>query len=939
LANAARTRTLIGRDAELDRVEEFLGAIDSGPVALLLEGEIGIGKTTLWNHGLVSAAARGQRVLRCRPGEREAQLAYAALGDLLADVPEAALSGLPAPQRRALEVALLRAEPEGEQSLQRAVGLGLLGVLKALAEQTPTLLAIDDVQWLDHPSESALAFVARRLQDERIGLFCVRRGAGSEAPLELDRAFAGARLERLTLADLDAGELELLLRSDLGVTLSRRTLERVRRAAGGNLFFALEIGRALVARGGPLEPAEELPIPANLQELVRDRLELLPPDARAAAQVASALSRPTVRVVDAALAGTRGQTRESRVRPHVPAAAAAVAAGVLEQDGERLAFAHPLLATVAYQLLSAPERRALHARLAEILDEPEERARHLALAASEADEAVATALDEAARRAAARGAPDAAADLLEQARRLTPAGEDDERRRRGIEAAERHFEAGEVGHSRALLEEIVGESPHGERRARALVRLGWVCAHEEGFSAGADVFFAALSEPTDDVRLRIEILEGLGWCLHSTRSVPDALEYARSALELAEDLGEPTVLAGALALVAFLDTLGGEGVAMATIERALALEHSPPWSQVLGRPDWIHGLLVGWSGALVSARDAFRVLYREALDRGDEHSLPFVLFPLARFEFLTGDWTAAVAHARECQDASIRNGQVGERPFSLAIEAIVEAHLGHVESAQSKIAEGLQLAERIAAQPAALELLATRGFLELSLGDAAAAERTLNGVAERALSTGFLEPALFRFHGDAIEATIALGRRDEAQRLVSDLELLGTRLQRPWPLAVAARGRGMLCSALGQPDAALGALEGALALCDRVGEPFERARTLLVLGTVQRRERKKRPARESLEAALEIFDALGAALWSERTRAELARVGGRATVTGLTATEERVAELLASGFTYQQAADALFVSPKTVQWNVSKIYRKLGIHSRAELIKRFDGSQ
>jgi DNA-binding CsgD family transcriptional regulator len=930
LAKAAQTRMLIGREAELDRVEEFLGAIGAGPAALLLEGEIGIGKTTLWNRGLESAADHGQRVLRCRPGERETQLAYAALGDLLADVPEEAMADLPAPQRRALEVALLRAEPDGEQSLQRAVGLGLLGVLRALAAQAPTLIAIDDAQWLDHPSASALAFVARRLQDERIGLFCVRRGAaGSEAPLELDRALPAARFARLTLGDLDTGELELLLRTGLGLTLSRRTLQRVRRATGGNLFFALEIGRALVERGEPLDPAEELPIPANLQELVQARLELLPPAARSAAQVAAALARPTVRVVDAALAAA-GQA---------PAAAAAVAAGVLEQNGERLAFAHPLLATVAYQSLSAPERRALHARLAGILDDPEERARHLALAADEADEAVAAALDGAARRAAARGAPDAAAELLEQARRLTPPAHDDERRRRGIEAAERHFEAGEVGHSRALLEQIVSEAPHGEGRARALVRLGWVCAHEEGFSAGADVFFAALAEPADDVRLRIEILEGLGWCLHSTRSVPDALEYARSALGLAEELGEPTVLAGALALVAFLETLGGAGVALATIERAVALEHSPPWSQVLGRPDWIHGLLIGWSGALASARDTYSVLYREALDRGDEHSLPFVLFPLARFEFLTGDWASELAHARECQDASMRNGQVGERPFSLAIEAIIEAHLGHVEPAQAKIAEGLRLAERIGVQPAALELLATRGFLELTLGDAAAAERTLDGVAERARATGFLEPALFRFHGDAIEAKIALGHREEAQRLVTELEQLGTRLQRPWPLAIAARCRGMLCSALGDGDAAQRALDEALALHDRVGEPFERARTLLVLGTVQRRERKKRLARESLEAALGIFETLGAALWSERARAELARVGGRATTTGLTATEARVAEMLASGRTYQQAADALFVSPKTVQWNVSKIYRKLGIHSRAELIRHFGESE
>ena len=928
MAEAAQTSTLIGRVAELRRVEVFLGAIESGPGALLLEGESGIGKTTLWNRGLAESAARGQRVLRCRPSERETQLAYTALGDLLADVPEAAMSGLPKPQRRALEVALLRAEPDGEQSLQRAVGLGLLGVLRALAEQTPTLLAIDDAQWLDRPSESALAFVARRLQDERIGVFCVRRGGGPDTPLELDRAFPDGRFARFTLGDLDAGELELLLRADLGAGLSRRTLERVHRVAGGNLFFALEIGRALAERSEQLEPADELPIPANLQELVRDRLELLPPAARAAVQVAAALSRPTVTVVDAALAAAG----------KAPAAAAAVAAGVLEQTGGRVAFVHPLLATVAYQLLSAHERHALHARLAEILDDPEERARHLALAATEPDESVADALEQAAGRAAARGAPDAAAELLEQARRLTPAEDDEGRQRRGIEAAERHFEAGEVGHSRALLEEIARESPRGERRARALARLGWVCTHDEGPRAGADVFFAALAEPADDVKLRIEILEGLGWCLHSTRSVPEALAYARSALELAEELGEPTVLAGSLALVALLDTLGGEGVALATIERALALDHSPPWLQALGRPDWIHGLMVGWSGAIVSARDTFGVLRREALDRGDEQSLPLVLSPLARFELLTGDWTAALGHARECRDASVRNGQVGEQPYSLAIEAMVEAHLGDVEPSRAKIAEGLRLAEHIGDQPAVLELLATRGFLELSFGDAEAADRTLEEVAERARSTGFLDPALCRFHGDAIEAKIALGRRDEAQRLITDLAQLGRRLDRPWPLAVAARCRGLLCATLGEPEAAVTALDEALALHERVGEPFEHARTLLVLGTVQRRDRKKRPARESLEAAIEIFQALGAALWAERARAELARVGGRASPAGLTATEERVAELLASGLTYRQAADTLFVSPKTVQWNVSKIYRKLGITSRSELVKHLEDS-
>ena len=425
------------------------------------------------------------------------------------------MAELPAPQRHALDVALLRAEPQGEGPLQRAIGMGLLGLLRTLAEAAPTLVAIDDTHWLDAASESALAFVARRLNDERIGLLCVRRGGGPDVPLGLDRALAHGHFDRLALGGLSADALDLLLRTNLATPPSRRTIARIGRATGGNLYFALEIGRALDARGERLEASDELPIPDSLQELVRDRLAQLPPPARAAAQAAAALSRPTVAAVDAALAPG--------------SAAEAVSAGVLERAGERLEFVHPLLATVAYQLLSEGERRELHARLAEILREPEERAQHLALATPEADETVAAALEVASRRAAARGAPGTAADLLRQAVRLTPAGADDERRRRGIEAAERSFEAGEVAHARTLLGEIVAESPHGARRAEALARLGWVCAHAEGFHAGADVFFAALAEPADDPRLRIEILTGLAWCLHSTRTVPSAADRARCA--------------------------------------------------------------------------------------------------------------------------------------------------------------------------------------------------------------------------------------------------------------------------------------------------------------------------------------------------------------------------------------------------------------------------
>ena len=273
--------------------------------------------------------------------------------------------------------------------------------------------------------------------------------------------------------------------------------------------------------------------------------------------------------------------------------------------------------------------------------------------------------------------------------------------------------------------------------------------------------------------------------------------------------------------------------------------------------------------------------------------------------------------------------------YSFVVEALVDAHLGLVESARAKIEEGLRLADELGVRSAGFELLGILGFLELSLGNARDADRALDRLAAAVEETGLREPSLFRFRGDAIEAKIVLGQLDDAEALLVELDRLGAALERPWVLVMACRGRALLSAARGDLRASQGELEQALVLHDRLEEPFERARTLAVLGNVLRRDRKKRAAREALEGALEIFGRLGAVLWEAKTRAELARVGGRAPATAeLTPTEQQIAELIASGLSYRETADALFISPKTVQWNLSKIYRKLDIRSRAELPAR-----
>ncbi len=902
-----------------------MDGVEAGPVALVLDGELGIGKTVLWKAGLAAAADRSYRVLVCRPIESEAQLAFAALGDLLAEVSDEEMGELPDPQREALKVALLRKEPEG-QPLQRAVAMGTLGVLRVLARERPAVIGIDDVQWLDPESESVLAFVARRLKDERIGLLATRRSEGSSTlPLDLEHAFVDGRLGHVPVEPLGPAELDRLLVARLDTRLSEQSLIGIHYQSGGNPFFALEIGRAMQQRNDLPTAGDDVPIPASLHQLVCARLALLPQAAREATEIATALSRPTRTLLEAVTGSSDSGA----------ALEAAAAAGIVELEGDRVRFAHPVLASITYAQIPPARRRTLHARLAEILEDPEERGRHLALSVEHPDSAVAAALDEAARRARARGAPASAAELWEQARRLTPADEGRAARRRGVEAAERHFDAGEVDRARALLEEVVAESAPGRERSQALTRLGWVCAHAEGFHPAEEVFRAALAEHGDDIALRIEIEEGLAWSLHMTQDVAAAQVYAENALELAESLGEPALLAGALSHVAFLEALTGEGIPLSTVERAVALGHPPEWSQILGRPDWIHAMLLEWAGELSAAHTHFEALYRTALDRGDEHALPFVLYHFARIELLTGDWEHARIHAQESRETSLQSGLAMHYSFSLVVEALVDAHLGLVEPARAKIEEGLKVADELDVRSAGFELLATLGFLELSLGNASEADRALARLAAAAEQTGLRDPALFRFHGDAIETKIVLGQLDEAEALLDGLDRLGATLARPWGIVMACRGRALLSAARGDLGAAYGELERALVLHDRLEEPFERARTLAVLGNVLRRDRKKRAAREALESALETFGRLGAVLWEQKTHAELARVGGRAPATAeLTPTEQQIAELIASGLSYRQTADALFISPKTVQWNLSKIYRKLEIGSRTELPAR-----
>jgi tetratricopeptide (TPR) repeat protein len=918
---------VIGRESELAILHRFLDSIPTDPSALLLAGDAGIGKTTVWRRGLAGALERGYRTLSCSPVEAETRLSYAALGDLVEPILDESLPALPEPQRAALEVALLRSTRTGGRADQRAVSLAVLGCIRAVASTEPVLVAIDDAQWLDPPSARVLQFVVRRLRDEPIGLLTDVRVSDAEMdPLGVVPAFPVERVNVLQIGPLSLDDVERVILDRVGERFLPTTLSRIHEMSGGNPLFAQEIALALLRREDDVGSGERLPIPESLQELIAHRLGGLPKDTVEALEIVSALSSPTLEMVAAAIAPS---SVDARLDP-------AIENGVATIAGDRLRFTHPLLASAVYQRTPSARRREHHARLASILDDPEERARHLALSVEGPDIAVADALESAALLAGSRGAPQSAAELWEMARRATPRDRGEDLVRRTHQAGVAHLECGDISLARRVLEQAVELSGHGPVRARVLREVGQVVAHDEGWRAASEYFTAALDEVGDDLSLRAGVEQSLGYAWVFRGDLEASEEHARSALRLAEQLQDPRVMAETFQAYPFVEFLLGRGVDREMLDRGIALEGHLPDDFYWARASFILGQLLKYTDALDEARETFDELLADAIARGVEGPLVDLRYYLAELECHAGNWDAALVHAREGVTAARRQA-VG--PFAALAHfalGLVEAHLGRLESARQEALEGLRIAEAADELLPTIPNLAVLGFVELSQGRHAQAHEFLSRAVELERQMGVREPAYFRVVPDEVEALVALGRLDEAEALLVPFEECGDHLDRAWTKATGARCRALVLAARGDLEAASAAVARALREHDGLPLPFELGRTLLVSGTVERRAKRKKEARETLSKALEVFERLGAAVWAERTRAELARIGGRASSSvALTPTEDRVAVLVASGSTNKEVADALFVSVHTVEANLKRIYRKLGIRSRTELASRF----
>lgn len=917
LSRVGAQREVVGRHAELEQVRAWLDRVPDGLQACVLTGPAGMGKTTVWQEGLELARAGAFLVLSARPGGAEVRLSYAGLADVLAPVEAERFELLPGVQRHALDVALLRTEA-GEGGVDaRAVAGGVLSLLRDLSTAAPVIVAVDDAQWLDAPTGAALSYALRRLGAAPVGVLASIRGDDGALPETLVAAVPAERRLELALPPLSVASIHTIVRERLGRVPPRPTLAKIVAASGGNPFYALEIVRELERRGAGA-PAVGLPVPRDLGVLVRARLGRLPRATREALLTTACLATPRAELVD-----------EEALGPAEERGIVRVAA-----DG-RVEFTHPLLASAVYESASTARRRTVHRRLAELVTGVEERARHLALASTGPDVGVARELDTAARLASARGAPAEAAELAELALRLAP--EDTAARPELLLAAAVYqFHAGDLARAQAQLEQATALASNGPLRARALRLLGQLHARRSSFAEAIEAELAARDLAGADDELSAEIELDLAFFSSNMGDFAGGDTHARAAVCRAEAVGVNGLLASALAVQTVAAFASGRGLAEADLSRALVLEDESREMPLVLRPRFVYSFLMLCTGRLDDSLAALDLLRCEALERGRESDVPLVFLYLVWALVWRGDLDRAARFAAEArQTAALLDDRVADA-LALSASALAYAYTGEVERARVDSEAAIRHFEHLQWHGGAIWARWARGLLELSLGNPIGAYENLRPLTDLTAVRGPVDPALMLFVPDEVDALVQLGRIVDARSLLEPFQESARSVDRAWALAAAARCRGLIEAAGGDLEGALATFEEALRHHDAEAMPLERARTLLELGRLQRRRKQKRSAQQAFDEALAVFGSLGARLWAEKARVELARVATRTAQRGLTATEERIARLAAEGLSNRAIAEQAFVSVKTVETNLKRAYRKLGISSRAQLARALD---
>lgn len=889
----------VARDEELRALRATV-TFGAGPRVAVVVGEAGIGKTTLWRAAIDTAIGANVEVRSTAAVESEASFAFAPIADLLRDVGPERLAVLPPPQRRALEGALMLADSTEEIHLH-AVAAGFANLLHEIAGERPVLVAVDDVQWLDRASADVLGYAARRANGERVRfLFTERVGSPGERTPDLGDDVQPFRLEPLSF-----GALQRLLLGR-GFALSGVAVRRIHEASGGNPLFAIELAAA-AARHSRQDPLAALPVPETLAGLLDERVGRLSPEAEDAVLAVALLADPLSAVIRQAAGGAEGVEL-------------AEAAGMLVRDRDRTRLAHPLVGTAVRARAAPPDVRRLHLRLGALVESEEERARHLALGSEAPDESVAAALEHAARGAAARGATTAAAELARDAFLFSDGSDPARRRARLLAACGWHMDAGLFAAGHALIVPELDAIPPGPERAEALFLELNLDRRDRELAEWQH----ALAEAEGVVRARILSEMSFAQAAANVERLDEARRWAEEALSIASQEGDPLLELEAGQSVSWIAAMQGDRDPAARFTR---LRAGDGLHQAHGA-DRLLGVMALWRGDVPEASQHLHAMLALAEDHGQDWAVAAALLHLFELEARVGSRERASSAAARFEAAAAVFRPLAEDTVPRT-RAFLAALDGDLEAVRAVVGEPGALGWQ------ELDAVRIRGLAELFAGDAAAAVLDLGVVHERVRSAGVRDPGVFPVAGDLTEALLAAGRPDDAAEVVDGLEAAAR--EQPdhvWAAVVGARSRGLLLAAAGDHDRADDTLRFALERHRELDLRLDEARTMLAHGMVLRRLRRLRDARATLEQAVACFDRLGVRPLASRARDELASVAGRRTATGLTPTEERVAELVAAGSSNREVAAALVVGVKTVERHLTRIYAKLGVRTRAELARR-----
>jgi DNA-binding CsgD family transcriptional regulator len=914
---------VIGRDDEVAAGWSAVATSPGGVRAIAFVGEPGVGKSTVWAELCRRMQGSGWPVQCYRATESERRLSYCGAADVLAPIYDETADALPAHLREAVEVVLLR-RPSGASGVDaRLVGAGVLAMLRKAAGSGRLAIAIDDAHWLDDASSRVLAFALRRLCDADDVRLMLAARVREQAPL-LDAMDREGLLTTVPVGPLGDDAIRSTLAADETTRLSARLIRRISADSGGNPLLAKELARAHAddhASGSPR--STPVSVPVRLAELLGARIDALSPKARDAVLVVALAVRPSADLLELVFgsATTDRTLREARKADVL----------VTDRDGG-LRFSHPLLASVVHHRSPPSRRRAVHARLAEVTLLEEARVRHRALALAEPDNDVAQLVEDAAREAVDRGALAVAASLAELSIESTPPEARADRRRRLVLFADRLFDIGEGAEAERVARDVVSGAPRGVDRARALLLLGRSAFLSDRLRESTALLEDALVDATQDPRLVAEIRMEL-----SGSNVLDTgarLEHAAAAVSLYDGLADHGGLAQALLAQATVRRSRGEPCDLRIFDRVRALDAGVP-SRAFELVDFELALSLMHLQRFEDARAAMTNVMRFATERGEDAILSELHAQMVRIEWLAGCWDEAADHARACTRAAIRADQPPVLGHITIVFPLAPRDPGHPEL--DAVLDDVRV--HAEADDASLASLATfaLGLLSLARGDYPEAADRFDRVATIADRFGERGPGYFEGHH--VDALLRAGRVAQARDALARLAYQVDVGRCAWSRAVLARCRGQVLAAERALPAARAELASAVQLSQELGMPFEHALTLLALGEAERRAQQKRVAGAALTAARDGFAALGAHPWAARAQDLLDRLGGRRRAGTLTEGELRVARLAAQGRTNAEIAGELFISIHTVESNLTRIYRKLGVRSRTQLARSLADEQ